>query len=49
MSSRVGKVRVVAKGGKVKIEARKGYATKRRHLKAARLAKAWESKRCGTS
>lgn len=44
MSARVGKVRVVTKDGKTKLERRKGYATKRQHQKAAREAKAWESK-----
>lgn len=44
MSSRVGKVRIVTKDGKTKLERRKGFATKRQHAKAARQAKAWESK-----
>lgn len=44
MTARVGKVRIVTKDGKTKLERRKGYATKRQHAKAARLQKQWEGK-----
>jgi hypothetical protein len=46
MSSRVGKqVRVVkSETGKAKLVRKVGYATKRSHLKADRLAKAWGKK-----
>lgn len=44
MSSRVGKqVRVIkAEDGKAKLVRKKAYASKRAHLKADRLAKAWQ-------
>ena len=45
MSSRVGKGKVVKDpSGKATFVRKKGYATKRQHAKAAREAKAWESK-----
>jgi hypothetical protein len=46
MSARVGKQVVVKKGddGKAKLVRKVGYATKRSHLKADRLAKAWGKK-----
>jgi hypothetical protein len=46
MSSRVGKqVRVIkAADGKAKLVRKKAYATKRAHLKAGRLEKAWKDK-----
>jgi hypothetical protein len=46
MSSRVGKQVRVVKGetGKAKLVRKVGYASKRAHLKAARLEKAWKSK-----
>jgi hypothetical protein len=44
MSSRVGKQVKVMKGedGKARLVRKKGYASKRAHLKAARLEKAWQ-------
>lgn len=45
MTSVVGKVRVITKGGKTKLERKRGYTSKRAHLKAARLEKAWKGKR----
>jgi hypothetical protein len=46
MSSRVGKQVKVMKGedGKARLVRKKGYATKRQHLKADRQAKAWGKK-----
>jgi hypothetical protein len=45
MSSRVGKGKVVRDpSGKATFVRKKGYATKRQHLKADRQAKAWGKK-----
>ena len=46
MNSRVGKqVRVIkSEDGKARLVRKKAYATKRAHLKAARLEKAWKGK-----
>jgi hypothetical protein len=46
MSARVGKQVVVKKGddGKAKLVRKRGYASKRAHLKAGRLEKAWKDK-----
>jgi hypothetical protein len=47
MSSRIGKQVKVVKtdDGKARLVRKKGYASKRAHLKADRLAKAWKDKR----
>jgi hypothetical protein len=49
MSSRVGKQVRVVKGetGKAKLVRKVGYASKRAHLKAARLEKSWGAKSKG--
>ena len=47
MSSRIGKQVKVVKtdDGKARLVRKKGYASKRAHLKADRLAKAWKDER----
>lgn len=42
--TRIGKAEVVTKDGRARVQTAKGYATKQRHLKAARLEKAWRNK-----
>jgi hypothetical protein len=44
MSARVGKQVTIKKGddGKAKLVRKRGYASKRAHMKADRLAKAWQ-------
>lgn len=41
---RIGKAKVVTKNGRQRVQTAQGYATKRQHLKAARLEKAWRPK-----
>lgn len=44
MTARVGKVRIVTKDGKTKLERKRGYVAKNKKLKTDRLVRAWQKR-----
>jgi len=44
MTARIGKAKITITDGRARVAPAKGYTTKQRHLKAARLERAWRSK-----
>lgn len=47
MTARIRKATIKIKGGRARVQTAKGYATKRQHLKATRLEKAWRKSASG--